>query len=71
MINFKCLNDHVKMNKLCKSMNTLQVKDIIYELEMSKFMHSFYHKKLLEVFNNYFKSAKKTSNVTRSVSKKN
>ena len=69
--NFKCLNDRVKMNKLYKSMNILQIKDI-YELEMSKFMHSFYHKQLPEVFNNYFKSADRHHNyVTRSISKKN
>ena len=75
IINFKCLNDRVKMNKLYKSMNIglLQIKDIpVYELEMSKFMHSYYHKKLPEVFNNYFKSADKHHNhVTRSISKKN
>ena len=27
----------------------------IYELEMAKFMHSFHHKRLPSVFNDYFK----------------
>ena len=71
IINFKCLHDRVKMNKLCKSMNILQIKDI-HDLEMSKLMHSYYHKKPPEVFNNYFKSADKHHHhVTRSISKKN
>ena len=33
------------MNKLYKSIYILQIKDQ-YELEMSKFTHSYYHKKL-------------------------
>ena len=61
IINFKCWNDRVKMNKLYKSMNILQIKDI-FELKMSKFMHSFYHKKLSEVFDNYI--SKLLTNIT-------
>ena len=37
-------------------MKILKVKDI-YELEIAKFMHSYYHCKLPENFDNYFKNA--------------
>ena len=37
-------------------MKMLKVKDI-YELEIAKFMHSYYHCKLSENFGNYFKNA--------------
>ena len=44
------------MSLLYKSMKMLKVKDI-YELEIAKFMHSYYHCKLSENFGNYFKNA--------------
>ena len=56
IMNFKRLNDRVKMCTQYETMNILKVKNI-YELEIAKFMHSFYHGLLPENFNNYFKSA--------------
>ena len=44
------------MSLLYKSMKILKAKDI-YELEIAKFMHSYYHRKLPENFDNYFKNA--------------
>ena len=44
------------MSLLYKSMKILKVKDI-YELEIAKFMHSYYDCKLSENFDNYFKIA--------------
>ena len=38
-------------------MKILKVKDI-YELEIVKFMHSYYHCKLSENFYNYFKNVR-------------
>ena len=37
-----------------KSIKILQIQDI-YELKMEKLMHSFHHKTLPSVFNDYFK----------------
>ena len=44
------------MYLLYKSMKILKVEDI-YELEIAKFMHSYYHGKLPKNFDNYFKNA--------------
>ena len=53
---FKVQKDCVRMSTVYKSLNMLQIADI-YELEIAKFMHCFYHKNLPAVFGNYFKSA--------------
>ena len=46
------------MSTVYKSLNILQIADTgICELEITKFMHSFYHNNLPEVFDDYFKSA--------------
>ena len=42
------------MSTVYKSLNILQIAD---ELEIAKFMHSFYHNNLPAVFDYYFKSA--------------
>ena len=55
IMNFKQLKDKVQMCTLYKSMNILLINDI-FELEVAKFMHSFYHCMLPENFDNYFKS---------------
>ena len=54
-LNFKLLNDRVNMCTLSKSMNILFINDI-YELEIAKFMYSFYHRMLPKNFDSYFKS---------------
>ena len=56
VMNFKRLNDRVKMCTQYETMNILIIKNI-YELEIAKFMHCFYHGLLPENFNNHFKSA--------------
>ena len=56
IINFKHLNDRVKMCTLYKSMNILLINDV-YELETAKFVHSFYHRMLPENFDTYFRSS--------------
>ena len=65
------VQDCVKMSTVYKSLNILQIADI-YELEIAKFMLSFYHNNLPEVFDKYFKSANThhTHN-TRSITQKN
>ena len=52
---FKVPKDCVKMSTVYKSLNIRQIADI-YDLEIAKFMHSFYHHNLPPVFDNYFKS---------------
>ena len=68
---FKFQKDCVRMSTVYKSLNILQIADI-YELEIAKFMHSFYHNNLPAVFGNYFKSVdiRHTHN-TRSITQKN
>ena len=63
--------DCVKVSTVHKSLNILQIADI-YDLEIAKIMHSFYHNDLPKVFDNYFKSANThhTHN-TRSITHKN
>ena len=56
-MNFKLVSDRVKMSLYYKTMNLLVINDI-YELEIEKFMHSFYHCMLPVNFYNFFKSAK-------------
>ena len=56
IINFKFVKDRINMSLLYKSMKILKVK-AIYELEIAKFMHLYYHCKLPENFDNYFKNA--------------
>ena len=56
IMNFKFVKDRVNMSLLYKSMKMLKVKDI-YDLEIAKFMHSYYHCKLTTSFDNYFKNA--------------
>ena len=56
IMNFKRLNDRAKICTQYETMNILKVKNI-YELEIAKFMHSFFHGLLPENFNNYSKSA--------------
>ena len=52
-------------------MKILQIQDI-YKLEMAKFMHSFHHKRLPSVFNNYFKYLSlQHHHITRFISNKN
>ena len=62
-------------NKIIRLMDfkLLQIQDIgLYELEMAKFVHSFHHKRLPSVFNEYFKYLSlKHHQITRSISKKN
>ena len=72
-MDFKFLEDCVKMISMYKSIKILQIQDIgLYELEMAKFMHSFHHKRLPSVFNEYFKYLSlKHHQITRSISKKN
>ena len=55
IMNFKFVKDRVDMSLLYKSMKILKLNDI-YELEIAKFMHSYYHCKLPENFVNYFKN---------------
>ena len=55
-MNFKFVKDRVNMSLLYKSMKILWVKDI-YELEIAKFMHSYYQCKLPENIDNCFKNA--------------
>ena len=65
--NFKFVKDKAKMCILFKSMKILKEKDI-FELEIAKFMYSFYHSKLPENFDNYFKYASKLHDYkTRSI----
>ena len=71
IMDFKILKDCVKMISMYKSMKILQIQDI-YELEMAKFMHSFHHKRLPSVFDNYFKYLSLQHHyITRSTSNKN
>ena len=62
IINFKFVKDRINMSLLYKSMKILKVKDI-YELEIAKFMHSYYHCKLPETFDNYFKMLVTITNI--------
>ena len=55
-MNFKFVKGRVNMSLLYKSMKILKVKDIC-ELEIAEFTHSYYHCKLSENFDNYFKNA--------------
>ena len=57
IMNFKLVSDRGKMSSYYKTMNLLLINDI-YELEIAKFMHSFYHGMLPVNFHNFFKSAK-------------
>ena len=57
-MNFKFVKDKVKMCILFKFMKILKVKDI-FELEIAKFVYSYYHSMLLKNFDNYFKYASK------------
>ena len=71
IMSFKCLKDHVYLNPLFKSWNLLKINEI-YELEIAKFMHSYYNKHLPENFDHYFKSASNHhSYSTRSISNQN
>ena len=71
IMEFKSLADCVPMNILYKSFNILRLKDI-FELEIAKFMHSFYHKKIPENFNSYFRTASQQhTHLTRSITNKN
>ena len=56
-MNFKLVSDRVKMSSYYKTMNLLLINDI-YELEIAKFMHSFYHGMHPVNFLNFFKSSK-------------
>ena len=59
------------MSNLYKDMKILQVKDI-FETEVAKFMHSFYHSNLPCIFDSYYKSvATQHNHNTRSIVKKN
>ena len=70
-MDFKFLKDCVKMISMYKSIKILQIQDI-YELQMAKFKHSFYHKRLPSVFNDYFKYLSlQHHHITRSISNKN
>ena len=70
-MNFKFVKDKAKMCILFKSMKILKVKDI-FELEIAKFMYSYYHSKLSENFDNYFKYASKLYDYkTRSITADN
>ena len=52
-------------------MKILQIQDI-YELEMAKFMHSFHHKRLPSVLDDYFKYLSlQHHHITRSIFNKN
>ena len=53
---FKVQKDCVRMSTVYKLWNILQIGDM-YQLEIAKFMHSFYRNNLPAVFDNYFKSA--------------
>ena len=67
IMNFKVVKNRVNMSLLYKSMKILKVKDI-YELEIAEFMHSYYHCKLFENFDNLFKNASNHSKyITRSI----
>ena len=69
-MDFKFLKDCVKTISMYKSMKILHIQDI-YELEMAKFMHSFHHKRLSSVFNDYFKYLSlQHHHITRSISNK-
>ena len=57
-MNFKFVKDKAKMCTPFKSMKILKVKDI-FELEIAKFMYSYYHSMLPENFDKYFKYASK------------
>ena len=48
-MDFKCLKDCINISFLFKPMNILKIKDI-YELEMDKFIYSYYQYKLSENF---------------------
>ena len=65
IINFKHLNDRVKLCTLHKSMSVLLTIDV-YKLETAKFMHSLYHRMPPENFNTYL-NAQHSYN-TRSIS---
>ena len=70
-MNFKFVKDKAKMCVLFKFMKILKVKDI-FELEIAKFMYSYYHSLLLENFDNYFKYASKHHDYkTRSITAEN
>ena len=71
IINFKCLKYRVKMSTLYKDMKILLVKDI-FEIEVAKFMHSFYQGNLPRIFGSYYKSvATQQNHNTRSIANKN
>ena len=71
VMNFKFVKDKAKMCILFKSMKILKVKDI-FELEIAKFMYSYYHSKLPKNFDNYFKYAGKHHDYkTRSITADN
>ena len=71
IMTFTCLKDRVNMNSLYKSMCILKIRDV-HELEMVKFMHSYYHKKLPAAFDEYFKPATIHHNyTTRSTTNQN
>ena len=70
-MNFKFVRDKAKMCILFKSMKILKVKDI-FELEIAKFMYSYYHSMFPENFDNYFKYASKHHDYkTRSITADN
>ena len=56
IMNFKFVEDKVKMCSLFKSMKILKVKDIL-KLEIAKFIFSYHHSMLPENFDNYFKQS--------------
>ena len=58
IINFKFVRDEAKICTLFKSKKILKVKDI-YNLEIAKFMYSYYHSMLPENSDHYFKNASK------------
>ena len=51
------------MSSYYKTMNLLLINDI-YNLEITKFMHSFYHGMLPVNFHNFFTSAKTQYHIT-------
>ena len=71
IMNFKFVRDKAKMCILFKSMKILRIKDV-FELEIAEFMYSYYHSKLPENFDTYFKYASKLHDYkTRSITADN
>ena len=69
-MDYKYLKDCIKMIAMYKSIKILQIQNM-YELEMAKFKHSFYHKTLPSVFNDYFNTNLRPNYIIRFISEKN